>query len=71
MFAFVSQADSFYACDVYDPQTLACSVWELVPAPALLPVVSSADANSIAWAMVSVFIIAWCFNFIGSVIDDK
>ena len=48
MLAFVSQASSFYACDAYDQTTLQCTSWEVVPAPALLPVISSADALSIA-----------------------
>lgn len=70
MFAFVSQADAFYACDAYDPNTLACTVWEVVPAPALFPVLSSADANLIAVAMVQVFVMAWCFYFLGNMIDN-
>ena len=70
MFAYVSQADSFYACDSYDPITGVCSVWELIPAPALLPVLSTADANAIAIAMIQIMVIAWCFRFLGSVIDD-
>lgn len=70
MFAFVSQADAFYACDAYNPDTLTCEVWEVVPAPALLPVLSTADANLIAVAMVQVLVMAWCFNFLGKMIDN-
>ena len=70
MFAFVSQAASFYACDSYDSQTLTCTAWEVVPAPALLPALSTADANSIAVAMVTIFVSAWCWRFIGGFIDD-
>lgn len=70
MFAFVSQADSFYACDAYDSQTLTCTAWEVVPAPALLPALSTADANLIAIAMIKVIVMAWCFRFLGSMIDD-
>lgn len=70
MFAFVSQADSFYACDAYDSQTLTCTAWEVVPAPALLPALSTADANAIGAAMVTVFATAWCWRFIGGFIDD-
>lgn len=69
MFAFVSQADSFYACDAYDSQTLTCTAWEVVPAPALLPALSAADANLIAIAMIQIIVMAWCFRFVGSVID--
>lgn len=69
MFAFVSQADSFYACDAYDSQTLICTAWEVVPAPALLPALSAADANLIAIAMIQIIVMAWCFRFVGSVID--
>lgn len=71
MFAFVSQADAFYACDSYNPETLTCEVWEVVPAPALLPAISIADANLIAIAMVKVFVIAWCFRVLGSFIDGR
>jgi len=70
VFAFVSQADSFYACDAYDSQTLTCTAWEVIPAPALLPALSTADANLIAIAMVQAFVIAWCFRFLGSMIDN-
>ena len=64
MLAFVSQASSFYACDAYDQTTLQCTSWEVVPAPALLPVISSADALSIAWAIVHCLAIAWGFRFL-------
>lgn len=70
MFAFVSQPDSFYGCDAYDPQTLVCTAYEVVSAPAFFPVLSTAEANSIAGAMIQLFIMAWCFRFLGSVIDD-
>lgn len=70
MFAFVSQTDGFYACDAYDSQTLTCNAWEFVPAPASLPTLSTADANSIAAAMVTVFVTAWCWRFVGSMIDS-
>ena len=70
IFAFVSQASSFYACDAYDPNSLVCTSWEVVPAPALLPFISSADALSIAWAIVHCLAIAWGFRFLGSFIDN-
>lgn len=71
MFAFVSQADAYYVCDAYNPTTLQCSAWEVVASPALLPAISTADANMIAVAMVQVFILAWSFRFIGSVISQR
>jgi hypothetical protein len=69
IFAFVSQADAFYACDTFDQVTQACLAWEVVPAPALLPMISSADALAIAWAMIHCLAIAWGFRFVGSFID--
>lgn len=71
MLAFVSQADAYYACDAYNPITLQCSAWEVVSAPALLPVITTADANLIAVAMVQIFVFAWSFRFIGAVISQR